>query len=282
MLPLVTLGNAHISRLVIGGNPFSGNSHVSREMDNEMMDFFTCARIKETLFRCMECGINAMQLRGDKHIIRMIREFRAEGGNMHWIAQTTPESGSFEGSVRQMADAGAVAIYHHGTVTDALFKEGNYQEITKRLALIRKTGLPVGLGTHMPAVIEYAEENRWDIDFYMACVYNLSRVDRVSSSVTGKANAEEPFFESDIPVMYKTIRSVNKPCLAFKILGATRRCQSQETVKAAFFEAFRNIKDIDVVNVGMYPRETDQAALNSEYTRAAIEAAAKAKTAEAD
>jgi hypothetical protein len=86
MLPLVTLGKARISRLVIGGNHFSGNSHISREIDNEMMDFFTCARIKETLFRCMECGVNAMQLRGDKHIIRILREFRAESGNMHWIA----------------------------------------------------------------------------------------------------------------------------------------------------------------------------------------------------
>jgi hypothetical protein len=173
-----------------------------------------------------------------------------------------------------MAEAGAVAIYHHGTVTDALFKAGNYGEIQNRLALIRKTGLPVGLGTHMPEVMVYAEEHRWDIDFYMACVYNISRIDRVSSSITGKANEEEPFFESDIPVMYKTIRSVNKPCLAFKILGATRRCQSQETVRAAFFEAFGNIKESDVVNVGMYPRDTDQVALNSEYTRAAIEAAA--------
>jgi hypothetical protein len=278
MLPLVSLGNTHISRLVIGGNPFSGNSHVSREMDNEMTDFFTCARIKETLFRCMECGINTAQLRGDRHIIRILREFRAEGGNLHWIAQTTPESGSFEGNVRQMAEAGAVAIYHHGTVTDSLFKAGNHEEIKRRLALIRGTGLPVGLGTHMPEIIEYAEEHRWDIDFYMACVYNISRIDRVSSSITGKANAEEPFFESDIPLMYRAIRSTVKPCLAFKILGATRRCQSQETVKAAFFEAFGNIKDTDAVNVGMYPRGIDQVALNSEYTRAAIEAAGKGKT----
>jgi hypothetical protein len=276
MLPTVTLGNAQITRLVIGGNPFSGNSHVSRSLDNEMEDYFTCEKIKKTLFRCMECGINTMQLRGDKHILRMMREFRAEGGTMHWIAQTTPESRSFEGNVKQMAAGGAIAIYHHGTVTDELFKKGEYDELTRRLAEIRKTGLPVGLGTHMPGVIQYAEENHWDIDFYMACVYNLSRIDRVSSAITGKSNEEEPFFEEDIPVMYKTIRSINKPCLAFKILGATRRCQTQESVKAAFAEAFRNIKSIDVVNVGMYPKDLDQVSLNSEYTRLAIEAAARA------
>jgi hypothetical protein len=122
----------------------------------------------------------------------------------------------------------------------------------------------------MPAVIEYAEEHHWDIDFYMACVYNLSRAERVSSAITGKANEGEPFFDEDIPVMYKTIRSVDKPCLAFKILGATRRCENQETVKEAFFEAFRNIKSSDVVNVGMYPRDIDQVAFNAQYTEEAI------------
>ena len=267
MLPVVPLGKTQITRLVIGGNPFSGNSHVSPQMDAEMMDFFTCNKIKETLFHAMDCGINAVQLRGDKHIIRTLREFRAEGGNLHWIAQTIPEALSFEANVQQMAAAGAVAIYHHGTVTDALFKEKNYNEITRRLRIIRKTGLPVGLGTHIPQVMEYAEDHRWDFDFYMSCVYNISRVDRVSSAITGKANEEEPFFEEDIPVMYKAIRSVPKPCIAFKILGATRRCQNQETVKAAFIEAYKNIKAVDMVNVGVYPKKLDHVGLNAGYAR---------------
>jgi hypothetical protein len=279
MLPLVSLGKTEISRLIIGGNPFSGNSHVSRVMDGEMEDYFTCGRIKQTLFRCMECGVNTAQLRGDKHIMRMLREFRAEGGRLNWIAQTTPESASFEGNVRQMADFGAVAIYHHGTVTDALFKGGEFDEIKRRLAVIRGTGLPVGLGTHMPAVIEYSEEHHWDVDFYMACVYNLSRIDRVSSAITGRSNEEEPFFDEDIPVMYKTIRGVGKPCLAFKILGATRRCQTQETVRQAFIEAFQNIKSTDAVVVGMYPHDTDQIALNSKYTEEAIRTSQRSSSA---
>jgi len=271
MLPTVALGNTQVTRLVIGGNPFSGNSHISRALDEEMMDFFTTERIKKTLFRCMECGVNAVQLRGDRHIMRILREFRAEGGKLNWIGQTAPELHSFEGNLNQMASGGAIAIYHHGTVTDQLFKAGEYDELKRRLNEIRKTGLPVGLGTHMSTVIKYAEEQHWDIDFYMACVYNLSREDRVSSAVTGKANEDEPFFEEDIPVMYKTIRQTDKPCIAFKILGATRRCQNEETVQAAFTEAFANIKASDLVNVGVYPKNIDQVALNAEYTRKAIE-----------
>jgi hypothetical protein len=169
-----------------------------------------------------------------------------------------------------MAGFGAAAMYHHGSVTDALFKAGEFDEIKRRLAVMRGTGLPVGLGTHMPLVIEHADEHHWDVDFYMACVYNISRIERVSSAITGKANEEEPFFDEDIPVMYKTIRNTAKPCLAFKILGATRRCQTQERVQAAFTEAFQNIKDTDAVVVGMYPRDLDQIALNCKYTEEAI------------
>ena len=276
MLPVIRIGEHEMTRLIVGGNPFSGNSHVNGEMDEAMRDFFTTARIKETLFRCEECGINTMQMRGDDHIMRLVREYRAEGGSMKWIAQTASEFRSYEGNVSKIKAAGADAIYHHGTTTDSLFKAGEYEELKRRLAVIRASGLPVGLATHMPQVITYAEEHRWDVDFYMGCVYNLSRVDRVSSAITGIANAGEPFFEEDIPLMYEVIRKAGKPCLAFKILGATRRCQTQDTVRAAFDEAFREIKSTDGVIVGMYPRDLDQVGLNCHYT---LDAIAKAEEA---
>jgi hypothetical protein len=152
----------------------------------------------------------------------------------------------------------AIAIYLHGTKTDALFKAGSYEEIKYKLEVIRKSGCLVGLGTHIPEVIEYAEEHRWDIDFYMASVYNLSRTDRISSEITGKMNMGEIFDDSDRAAMYMAIRSTEKPCLAFKILGAGRRCESSETVKAAFKETFDNIKPIDAVVVGMFPKNKDQ------------------------
>jgi len=270
MIPTISLRGANVSRLIIGGNPFSGNSHLNQDIDEEMMSFFTTAKIKETLFRCQESGIGTMQLRGDRHIMRILREYRAEGGTMNWVGQTTPEALSYDNNIRQMADFGACAIYHHGTVTDELFKKGELDELQRRLAVIRNAGLPVGLGTHMPEVIRYADEHKWDVDFYMACVYNLSRADRVSSAVSGIANSDEPFFEEDIPVMYETVRNTDKPCLVFKILGATRRCATQATVQAAFDECFASMKPTDAVVVGMYPKNEDQPALNAQYTMNAI------------
>jgi len=263
MLPAVPFGRHQITRLIVGGNPFSGNSHVSREMDDEMMDYFTTDNIKKTLFDCQRNGLNAMQLRADRHITRIIREYRLEGGDMHWIAQTCPELGDFAGSVRGMKYYAPIGIYHHGTITDNLYKEGKIDELKSRLAVIRETGALVGLGTHMPEVIEYCEEHNLDVDFYMACVYNLSKVQRQSSSITGVANQGEPFDEEDRDIMYRAIRKTPKTCLAFKIMGATRRSRTPADAENAFAEAFANIKDTDAVVVGMFPKYSDQAADNA-------------------
>jgi hypothetical protein len=267
MLPTVKLGNTEITRLLIGGNPFSGNSHISYERDWEMRDFFTYAKIKETLFNCMENGINTMVLRSDMHLLRLINEFRHEGGNLNWISMTGGEFLSYRGHINQIMQYKPCAIYHHGSVTDDMFKNKEYDGLKERIKIIKDKGVPAGLATHMPEVIEYAEEHDWGVDFYMACVYNISREDRISSAITGEANNGEVFDEGDIPIMYSMIRSVDKPCLAFKILGATRRCTSEDRIQGAFTEAFENIKASDVVVVGMYP---DQVKPNCEYTRKAL------------
>jgi hypothetical protein len=82
MLKTVKLSNSEfdISRLILGGNIISGTSHLSPEADAEMEDYYTTENIKKALFRSEECGINTMALRGDKHIFRIIREYRQEGG----------------------------------------------------------------------------------------------------------------------------------------------------------------------------------------------------------
>lgn len=267
MLPTIKLGDFDVSRLIIGGNPFSGNSHISAEVDEAMEDYYSVENIKKALFRSEACEINTLQVRGDKHLFRMLREYYNDGGRLQWIAQTASEFRSFEGNISQIVKYQPIAIYHHGTRTDALFKNKEYTEIENSLKIIRKSGKLVGLATHMPEVMEYAEEHHWDIDFYMACVHNISKIDRVSSAITGLANAAEPFDDEDREIKFKTIRSTSKPCLAFKIMGAGRKCESSATVKAAFVEAFASIKPIDAVIVGMYQKASDQIFENTQMVK---------------
>ncbi|MCK4374176.1 MAG: hypothetical protein KAX19_02570 [Candidatus Brocadiae bacterium] len=48
------------------------------------------------------------------------------------------------------------------------------------------------------------------------------------------------------------VRQVDKPCLAFKIMVASRNCGSPDQVRQAFRRAFELIKPTDAVVVGMF------------------------------
>ena len=79
--------------------------------------------------------------------------------------------------------------------------------------------------------------------------------------------------------MLATIRSVSKPVLAFKVLGAGRLSDTQESVKSAFLDAYTNIKPGDGVIVGLFPKRFDQVAMDLAYAESACAAAAARGTA---
>ena len=268
LLPTVPFGNIGITRLIIGGNPFRGNSHLSPQLSREMQQYFTVERIKRTLFECEHHGINTVQARGDVLVQACIREFRAEGGRMHFIAQTASELRDLRGHVTQLAGFGVDGIYVHGTFTDRHFLEGNLREVEDLLKTIRDAGVRTGLGTHIPEVVDHAEEKDWDIDFYMTCLFNLSRRPRESALVSGNfAVTEEHFDPEDKFAMFERIRATRKTCLAFKVLGAGRLCGSPEQVRDTFAQVFAQIKPVDAVVVGMFPKHRDQVAENAQFVR---------------
>ncbi len=45
-LPMVDFFGHQVSRLICGGNPLSGFSHFSSEMDQEMIDYYTMPNLK--------------------------------------------------------------------------------------------------------------------------------------------------------------------------------------------------------------------------------------------
>jgi len=272
VLPTVSFGPHDITRLIIGGNPFHGNSHFSTEMNLDMADYYTVERVVETLHRAEAAGINTVQNRGDYRVMNWLELFRREGGRLNWIAQTASEMDDVFQNIRVIHAAGAIGIYMHGSKMDEWWERGEIEEAVDYMKLIRDLGLQVGLAAHRPEIIEYGEEHSWDVDFYMACLYNIARKEgRQSAIVSGQTDYwPEPFLDEDPFRMCATIRATEKTCIAFKILGAARRCRTQEDVAAAFQFAFDNIKDKDLVNVGMFPKYVDQPRLNVEHTCRAL------------
>jgi len=267
MLPTIKLGKADVSRLIMGGNIISGTSHVSPEMDREMQEFYTMPRIQEAFDNCMANGINTVQLRIDAHIVRALMEHRVNGGKLNWIAQTAPEYGNLENNLRMADKIGPVAVYYHGSVVDNLYQNGDVQGIKNGLKTLKMLGVPVGLCTHLPELLLRAEEEEWGADWYMACVYNIMKQGHVSSSVTGKFSDDETFDEEDRGLMFDAISKVEKPCMAFKILGATRRCTTDADREAAFTEAYTSIKPTDGCIVGFFQKYSDQITQNAVFVK---------------
>jgi len=270
-LPKVKFGEHEITRLIIGGNPFCGGSHFSAEMSGDMRTYYTPEKVAEVLAQCEELGINTVQARGDYHrIMYSLELFRRKGGKLHWIAQTASEMHDIKNNIRVIAAFGAIGIYFHGSRTDNMWHEGRIDDVKEYLKVARDCGVQVGLGTHIPEVIEYVENEGWDVDFYMACFYNLNRQVRESTLVSG-IMTDEKFYEEDPPRMCQVIRAVDKPCLAFKIMAASRKCSNQKEVGAAFKWAFDNIKPVDAVVVGMFPKYVSQVELNVEHALEALQ-----------
>ena len=273
-LPTIPFGPVEVTRLIVGGNPFCGNSHVDEPTSRDMAEYYTAENVVAALQACQAAGINAVQARGDYHrVLHWLELFRREGGQLHWIAQTASEMHDNFQNIHVLAAAGAVGIYHHGSRTDRMWKAGAIDGVDDYLKCMRDCGVQVGLGSHIPEVFEYVEERGWDVDYYMTCLYNLSRDERESALVSGNqaAAAGEKFLEEDPPRMMRVIQGTEKTCLAFKILAASRKCGSQGEVAAAFRYAFENIKAKDAVVVGMFQKYLDQVSLNVGHTLRAQE-----------
>jgi len=273
----IRLGPVEVGRFIVGHNPPCGNSHLSDALSAEMKAYFTLENVLALYRRAEELGVRTFMIRGDYRMLEWVEQYRRAGGEMGFLAQTASEMHDVFANIRVLAAAGASGVYHHGTQTDKFWREGRIDETVDYLKCMRDCGVAVGLGTHQPEIIEYAEERGWDVDFYMASLYNLSRVERESAIVSGRtAYDREQYLPEDREAMCRVIRAVDKPVLAFKILAAGRHCESPEDVREAFRYTFANIKPTDGVVVGLFPRDADQAGEDLAYAEEACRAAAGA------
>jgi hypothetical protein len=262
-LPQIQLGPYSVSRLICGANPFHGGSHLSVFVNREMRRYYTQEQILKTLRRCEAVGINCWQTGvGD---IELYRQFVDQGLNVHYLAIAAGDPSTID----RLSRGGCIGIAHHGEHTDRLFKTGRIDPMQDYLKRIRDAGLLVGVSTHMPDVVDAVESKGWDVDYYMACVYERHRSREQLEQLLGQAPIPvgEVYLPNDPPRMFKVMRQTKKPCLAFKILAAGRLSERREWVERAFRETFESIKPQDAVIVGIYDRYSDQASENAALVR---------------
>jgi len=265
-MPTIAFGPHRLSRLVVGSNTISGGSHLSRFVNQQMRAYFTRSQTLQHLRDCESNGINAFQ--ATQGHLDLYAEHVSQGGGLQFISlgRETPDDPD---SLSRLVDAGTIAIAHHGEVTDVMFREGRLHEMHDYMRRVRDAGVMVGVSTHIPEVIDAVESAGWDVDFYMACVYERHRTREQLKALLGHVPlpVREVYLEEDPPRMWEMMRATERPCLAFKILAAGRLCDRQEDVEQAFRQTLCHIKPNDGLIVGMYPAYEDQVRLNADYVR---------------
>lgn len=270
-LPRVKFHNAEITKLVIGSNPLYGYSHFNSILDRTMREWMTPDRRVETLHRAEAAGINTWQVHYNDPCMEDWKRYRAEGGKMNVIILADFDLMKNWKLIPEVAKLGPLGIAHHGNRTDERFRAGQMNIVRDFTKAVHDGGLPAGVSCHNPAVVEYIEDQGWDLQYYMTCLYRVSRTPKEARKEFGEAPLGETFMERDPERMLAMVRKTKKTCFAFKLLGAGRNIATPERLESAFRFALANIKPQDAVIVGMWPKYKDEPRENAELVRRIIQ-----------
>jgi hypothetical protein len=268
LLPTVTLGKHEITRLIIGGNPIYGHSHFNRLLSQYQTDWHTPERVVALLKRCEQAGINCWQNSYAERTLQDLERYRETGGKMHWLCLGKPDWDQHPERIKDAAKHKPIGIAPHGALAERLHRNKKLADLTDLLKRIRDEGVLVGLSAHNPELIELAEEKDWKIDYYMCCLYYLTRPREEYQKLLGAdLPLGEIYLPTDPPRMFKTVRAVKKPCLVYKVLAAGRRIGSKTEICECLKTALTKIKPSDAMIVGMYQQLGDQVGENAALVR---------------
>jgi hypothetical protein len=243
MLPTVEFCGLTVTRLIIGANPFGGYSHQTPERDEEMRTYYTVPRIIETWRRAEAAGINTMITNNETpHVLQAVHEYLGQGGALQWIAQVNLRAKPELEAIDEVVEMGCKALYIHGALVDGAYRDGNAEQVRTWCDHARSLGVPAGVAGHAPQAHLWVND-LGVADFHAVCLFNCG------SLHTGKGHK---FQLADMAPAVECTRRIEKPCIAYKIMGAGRI-----DAQMAFEYAFGEIKASDVVNVGMHRGDVD-------------------------
>jgi hypothetical protein len=250
-LPTGKIGNVKISRLIIGGNQFSGWSH-SRDLKylRELFKAYSKEeKIMETLRICEEMGVNTIITASSGYLNKY---WSQRGGRIQWLAQIHPKTNDLTSDIKRAIDNGAIGAYVQGGVGDSFVKNGRVDLIGKAVDFMKQNGIIAGIGGHSIEVPIATEKAGINNDFYMKTLHHgnywsaTPKEKRIEFNVdSGSLNDHDNIWSVAPEKTIEFMKKVKKPWIAFKVLAA-----GAIHPKSGFRYAFEN--GADFVCAGMF------------------------------
>jgi hypothetical protein len=237
-LPHGNIGKVKLSRMILGGNLIGGWAHSRDLIYGEALfkAYHTRSKTFETFQLAEACGINAFLT--NPLLCDVIDDYRRNGGKIQFISDCGEEP--LLDAIQKSIDHGACACYIQGLIGDQLVQDKQFDMIAKALELIRRNGLPAGVGGHKLETIKGCVEKGLRPDFWMKTFHQLNY---------WSARPGEPEHDNiwcDNPEETKAfMHALPEPWIAYKTLAA-----GALKPESGFRYAFEN--GADFICVGMF------------------------------
>jgi hypothetical protein len=255
-MPVGSIGNLTISRLISGGNLISGWAH-SRDLHyvpSLMRAYNTEEKVMDTLQLLEEHGVNAIIADPAKKPMAIFsRYWKQRGGRIQWIAEGHPDLDDWRTNIQASIDFGAAAVYVQGVIGDKWYNQGKVEQLGKCVELIRSQKIPAGIGAHKLEVIVDAEKLNLGAEFYVKTLHhgNYWSARRAGQNADVVDNPDDNYWEMTPDQTIRFMQGVEKPWIAFKVLAA-----GGIRPESGFRYAFEH--GADFICVGMFDFQVEQ------------------------
>lgn len=229
------IGKLSISRLLMGGNLIGGYAH-SRDLlyvSRLLKEYNTESKIFETFELAEQCGVNMIQVSPGS--VDFVARYRKErGGKLQMMVCVDADQSDVpkvKSQILELIDKGAETLYTHGERTDRQTMAGNIDVVGRTVDLIKRAGVPGGIGSHSLETPIASEKNGIDADYYVKtfhpdnywsatpadkreewCWYNGSSPDH--------DRYHDNIFDLRPEKTADFMKGVKKPWVAFKVMAA--------------------------------------------------------------
>jgi hypothetical protein len=184
---------------------------------------------------CEEHGINTVLSDPFEKPVRIMKRYRKErGGKIQWISEVHPSMSYYDirlphlkEHIKQLLDNEPSAFYIQGGVSDSFVDRGLLDELGEALELMKKTGLPSGLGAHSIENPKACMKAGIQPDFFMKTYHSddylsaTPRAERVEFLVDRSSpNNHDNMWDIKPEVTREAMARFQKPWIAFKVMAA--------------------------------------------------------------